>query len=208
MNNKSNYYENKYSSDDYYWGLNPSSTCLNVLKFKPPEKPYKLLELGCGEGRNSIFFARNGYQVTTFDLAQAGVDKTNKLADRLGLNVNAFKADILDFRLEDYFDIIFSTGNLHYLPLELREEVFQNYKTFTNPDGIHMLSVFVKKPFIAPAPEKEINSHKWYSGELFGLYHDWKIEYCTEEIFDCMSSRVPHKHATNRILSRKIEVEI
>lgn len=208
MNDKSNYYENKYSSEDYYWGLNPSPTCLNVLRFKPPEKPYKLLELGCGEGRNSIFFARNGYQVTTFDLAQAGVDKTNKLADKLGLNVNAFKADILDFRLEEKFDIIFSTGNLQYLPPELREEVFQNYKNFTNPDGIHMLSVFVKKPFVAPAPEKETNFHKWYSGELFRLYHDWKIEYCTEEIFDCMSSGVPHKHATNRILSRKLDDEI
>ncbi len=208
MNDKSNYYENKYSSEGYYWGLNPSSTCLNVLKFKPPEKPYKLLELGCGEGRNSIFFARNGYQVTTFDLAQGGVDKTNRLADKLGLNINAFKADILDFRLENNFDIIFSTGNLHYLPFELREEVFQNYKKFTNPGGIHMLSVFINKPFIAPSPEKEITSHKWYSGELFRLYHDWEIEYCTEEIFDCMSSGIPHKHATNRMLSKKIEEKI
>lgn len=208
MENKINYYDDKYSNEDYYWGLKPSETCFNVLKFKPPEKPFKLLDIGCGEGRNSIFFARNGYHVTSFDLAQAGIDKTKRLADKIGVNINAFKANIVDFRLNEKYDIIFSTGSLHYISPELREEIFQNYKEFTNLNGIHMLSVFVKKPFISPAPEKEKNSHKWYSGELFRLYHDWEINFCTEEIFDCVSSGIPHKHATNRILAKNIIVKV
>ncbi len=68
-----------------------------------------------------------------------------------------------------------------------------------------MFSVFVKKPFVAPAPEKESAAQTWMSGELFTHYAEWKIEYCTEEIFDCMSSGVPHQHAANRILARKME---
>jgi tellurite methyltransferase len=206
MEYQENYYDDKYSSKDFYWGLRPSKTCFKILELKPPDKPLKLLDIGSGEGRNAIFFARNGYQVTAIDLVQAGIDKTKQLADQIGVEINAFKANILDFRLAEEYDVIFSTGSLHYIPAELREEIFGNYKEFTAPDGVHMLSVFIEKPFIPPAPEGEKNSHKWLSGELFTLYHDWAIDYCTEEIFDCNSSGIPHQHATNRILARKVNI--
>jgi len=43
----------------------------------------------------------------------------------------------------------------------------------------------------------------WYSGELLRYYADWRIESCAEEIFDCMSSGIPYKHAENRIVARQ-----
>jgi len=201
----SNIYNELYKQPEYYWGFQPSATCYKVLQAMPPVKHLKLLDICCGEGKNSVFFARNGYDVTAFDLAEAGVEKTKRLADKVGVEVNVFKADIKEFRLTEKFDILFTTGALHYLPIELRAEIINNYKEFTADNGLHMFSVFVKKPFIAPAPEKETNAHKWISGELFTHYHDWKINYSAEEIFDCMSSGILHQHATNRILSQKIK---
>lgn len=38
----------------------------------PPITPLKLLVIGCGEGRNAVFFARNGYEVSAFDLSTKG----------------------------------------------------------------------------------------------------------------------------------------
>ncbi|MDP8227456.1 MAG: methyltransferase domain-containing protein [Candidatus Celaenobacter polaris] len=204
MKAKNNYYRDKYKDDEYYWGLKPSPSCFEVLKYLPPVRHLKLLNIGCGEGRNAIFFARNGYQVTAFDLAKDGVEKTKKLAEKIGVNVTVFRADINEFRLEDNFDILFSTGTLHYIKNELREEIFNNYKDFTNADGIHMFTTFVDKPFIPLAPEQETNAHAWLSGELFRFYHDWKIELCEEKIFDCMSSGIPHKHAVNCVLARRV----
>lgn len=67
-----------------------------------------------------------------------------------------------------------------------------------------MLGVFVKKPFIEKAPDSEATAHKWISGELFTYYKDWEIEYCTVEIFNCMSSGVPHKHCIDNMTARKI----
>jgi len=200
----SNIYDDIYKQEEYYWGFKPAPTCFKVLQALPPVKKLKLLDIGCGEGRNAVFFARNGYDVTAFDLADAGVEKTRKLADKTGVNVKVFKANINEYRLTDKFDIIFSVGTLHYIPKECREEIIANYKDHTKENGIHMLSVFVKKPFIEPAPEGEKSSYKWISGELFTYYHDWELEYSTEEIFDCMSSGNPHKHATNRMLARKV----
>ncbi|WP_286119110.1 class I SAM-dependent methyltransferase [Thermoactinomyces sp. DSM 45891] len=62
----------------------------------------KLLDIGCGEGRNAVFFARNGYDVTAFDISDAGIEKTKRLADHVGVEVNVFKADLLDFRYTIY----------------------------------------------------------------------------------------------------------
>lgn len=90
-------YEDEYNQDHYYWGLTPSKLCYKILFLFPPVKPLKLLDLGCGEGKDAVFFARNGYQVTAFDIADAGIEKTKRLADKTGVQVQVFKADILGF---------------------------------------------------------------------------------------------------------------
>jgi len=162
------------------------------------------LDIGCGEGRNAVFFARNGYNVTAFDLSLQGVEKTTKMAREANVNIDVFQANINDFRLTGKYDILFSSGVLHYIPESKRPEIFENYKQFTNVGGLHVFSVFVKKPFIDEAPDAEKSARKWLSGEIFTYYHDWEIKYCTEEIFNCMSGGIPHQHATNRIIAKKV----
>src|SRR5690625_5146747 len=57
-------YEEEYKIDGYYWGVQPSKTCYRILELMPPTRPLKLLDIGCGEGKDAVFFARNGYDVT------------------------------------------------------------------------------------------------------------------------------------------------
>ena len=198
-------YDAKYSQEPYYWTVRPSAICFDVLKYLPPDRPLKLLDIGCGEGRNAVFFARNGYQVHAFDISPAGIDKTRRLAAAAGVRVHAFLADLNEFRLQEPYDILFSTGTLHSSPPDLRAGLFDNYKAWTVEGGLNVFSVFVRKPFIDPAPDADPNTHEWRSGELFTLYHDWQIEWCTEEIFDCLSGGVPHRHAMNRMIARRVD---
>lgn len=197
-------YEEEYKSSNYYWGTEPNADCYKVLQLMPPTKRLKLLDVGCGEGKDAVFFARNGYEVSAFDVSDAGIEKTKRLADQVGVHVNVFKADLLDYRLDTHYDIIFSSGVLHYIKPEYRNEIFDNYKQFTNENGMHVFNVFVQKPFIAPPPEKEPNAYKWYSGELLKHYHDWLFQDSAEIVFDCNSSGIPHKHAMTTIAAQKI----
>lgn len=201
---KKTIYDEKYSGDDYYWGKRPSSSCFKVLKLKPPIEKLKLLVVGSGEGRNAVFFARNGYDVTAFDLSEEGVEKTKNFASDIGVDMNVFTDDINEFRCEENYDVIYSSATLHYIPKSLREEILGNYKEHTNPGGINVHSVFVDKPFIEEAPDSEETAQKWISGELMNYYHDWEIEWSVEDIFDCNSGGIPHRHAMNRIAARKI----
>jgi tellurite methyltransferase len=197
-------YEEKYKGKVNYFGIKPASLCLKVISMMPFDKRVKLLDIGCGEGRNAIFFARNGYEVTAFDSAMAGVENTKRNADQAGVQVNVFKADINEYRLEEKFDVIFSIGALHYIRPELKKEILDNYRNFTNDGGLNAHSVILQKPFITRAPDAEDTAYLWHSGEIFGFYADWRIEHCEEEIFDCNSSGVPHKHAVNRIIAKKV----
>lgn len=195
------WYEERYKDTEYYWGVKPSFMCLEVLRILPPDRPLKVLDAGCGEGKDAVFFAKNGYKVSAFDITQSGIDKAKSLAKRHGVCIDFFRADILDYRLEKEFDVIFCSGVLHYLPRELRGEVLGNWKRHTSEGGVNALNVFVEKPFIPDPPDHENTAHNWHSGELFGLYHDWRFERCEEVIFDCNSSGVPHKHCMDTLIA-------
>jgi len=199
-----NPYEQKYSGENRYWGMKPSALCRKVLEMMPAAGRVKLLDIGCGEGRNAIFFAKNGYEVTAFDLAAMGAEKTRQYAAQAGVEINVFQADLNEYRLKVNFDVLFSTGSLHYIRPQLRKEILDNYKNFTNPGGLNVHSVILEKPFIPRAPDAEDTAYLWHSGEVFGYYCDWQIEHCEEEIFDCNSGGIPHRHAVNRIIARKV----
>lgn len=198
------YYEDQYSDDDFYWGLVPSTLCYEVLRLCPPTRPLRLLDVGCGEGKDAVFFARNGYQVDAFDITREGVDKARRLADRCGVPVRAFQANVLDYRLEHTYDIVFSSGVLHYIPEVLRTEILADYRVHTRTNGLHALNVFVQKPFLPPPPEREENATVWRSGELATHYADWLLHEMSEVIFDCNSSGIPHKHCMDRLTAQRI----
>jgi tellurite methyltransferase len=195
------YYEDRYRKADYFWGIQPGPLCLKVLEALPPTRPLKLLDIGCGEGKDAVFFARCGYDVTAFDISNAGLEKTKRLAERARVPVRTFRANLWDYRLSEPYDILYSSGALHYIRPQLRDEIMENYRANVNGGGIVMFQVFVAKPFVAPPPEIEEHAHLWRSGQLSGYFHDWFFAHCSENVFDCDSSGIPHRHADNRLLA-------
>ncbi|MBQ7932911.1 MAG: class I SAM-dependent methyltransferase, partial [Clostridia bacterium] len=79
-----------YKNDEYFWGAEPTEFCYQILDKYPPVRYMRLLEIGCGEGLDAVFFARNGYDVTAYDIVPAGIRKTELLAARFGVPVTAF----------------------------------------------------------------------------------------------------------------------
>lgn len=197
-------YEEKYAGPDYYWGIAPNRLCYEIMKHKPPVRPYRVLDIGCGEGKDAVFLAKNGYIVSAFDAAETGLEKARALAHAHHVDIHFFRADINEYVLCEEYDIIFSSGVLHYLVPGRRERFIQSLKEHTPVGGLHALNVFVQKPFIEAAPDSEEAERRnapWYSGELMRQYHDWLFHKYEEEIFDCCSGGIPHKHCTNRMVA-------
>ena len=175
---------------------------------KPPVKPWRVLDIGCGEGKDAVFLARNGYMVSAFDVAEAGLSKARALAEKVGVHVDFFRADAADYRPDGEFDIIYSSGVMHFVSPAVRGELFDSLKEHTAPSGLHAINAFVEKPFIRRADDGERKDRKlWKSGELFMYYHDWMFLRADEEIFDCNSGGIPHKHCMDILVAQKVSAQ-
>lgn len=196
-------YEERYKRDGFYWGIAPNRMCYEVMRLKPPTAPLRLLDICCGEGKDAVFFANNGYIVSAFDIAEAGLEKGRRLAELNDVEVSFFTADVRDFIPDGEFDIIYTSGGLLYFSPERRQEMIEAYKNKTTPEGLNAMNTFVEKPFILRAPDSEETEQYWTSGEVFSYYHDWYFHTCTELIFDCESGGTPHRHCMNILIAEK-----
>ena len=89
----------KVKYDKYYRTENlfgePYSELISFFMDYP--KRGKLLDLGCGQGRDAIPLARLGYEVTGIDNSKVGIDQMNKLAQSENLNLRGIVADIYQY---------------------------------------------------------------------------------------------------------------
>lgn len=197
-------YDQRYAGGTFYWGKKPSSMAPRVVELMEPSADFhKLLDLGCDEGRDVVYFAQHGFAATGLDLSLVGLEKAQRYAEEVGVRIETIHADIVDYELEDIYDVVFSTGTLHYLPPDRGKGRFEDCRAHTSPDGTNVISLFVEKPFIPPAPDADANAYLFRSGELPGYYWDWEIAQYSEEVFDCTSGGVPHKHAICRMIARR-----
>lgn len=195
-----------YSKEDYYWGKEPNKLASRLLEYIPESQRVgkKLLDLGAGEGRDSVFFAQKGFNVTAFDFAPAGLEKAHRLATEQNVEISTLEGDINHLSLDDTVDVIYSIGTLQYIAPEYRTRQFNHFKENTHEAGIHVLFTFVKHPDVPIAPDWGTNEFLFERDELVGYYPDWECLYTTEFIFDCESSGVPHQHAAQIVIVKKV----
>jgi len=132
-------WDKRYKSNEYMYGLKPNQyliTNLNKLK------PGKILLPGDGEGRNSIYAAKLGWEVTAFDYSSSGKEKALKLAESNNVNINYKVSDVETFDSLEKFDVI-SIIFLH-LPKETRINFHKNLHKFLKPEGLVILECFSK----------------------------------------------------------------
>jgi len=91
-----NFWDERYGTDEYAYGIEPNDF-LRAEAHRIPPGP--VLCLAEGEGRNAVFLAGLGHQVTAVDLSVEGMRKTERLAQRRGVTIEVIQADLATFEL-------------------------------------------------------------------------------------------------------------
>ena len=97
LDQQSQYWEKKFLSKPEMFGLEPSKAAINTLKIFKEQNIEKIVELGAGLGRDSIFFAKNSIHVSALDYSSTAIKTINKKTSENKLS-NFISAKIFDVR--------------------------------------------------------------------------------------------------------------
>jgi tellurite methyltransferase len=163
----------------------------------------RVIDLGTGEGRDLLHFARNGFRAEGIDTSATGLAKAQERAAAEKLSIWTRQADLRTVLLQGPYHVVYSSGTLTYLAPDERKGRFSHFKEVTSPGGIHAVNAFVEKPYLGMPLDWGADEHYYRSGELLSHYWDWEIIESMEEEFECTSGGVPHCHAMDTVIARR-----
>ena len=135
------YWNKLYSKDDYF-GKGPTKLAIDTIKIFEKHKVKRILEIGCGQGRDALFFAQQGYEVNALDISENAVSYINKVKNELKLdNLNVKVHDIFDpFDYEKKFDFVYSNLVLQFFHKNELSGIFANISNFMKDDSLFFFS--------------------------------------------------------------------
>jgi tellurite methyltransferase len=130
-------------------------------------RPGRALDLACGAGRNALFLASLGWQVTAVDRCAAGIRLMRERAAGLVLNPRIADLEAGEFTIEPgAFDLI---CDFYYL----QRDLFPAIREGVRPGGVFTGAVHLFQ-------EGRASRHVLHPGELRDEFHGWKILFYSE----------------------------
>jgi 2-polyprenyl-3-methyl-5-hydroxy-6-metoxy-1,4-benzoquinol methylase len=90
-------WDRRYAGSELLWTGKPNRFLIAEAGDLPPGRA---LDLACGEGRNAIWLAEQGWQVTGVDFSEVALEKARRLAEARGVDAEWVAADLLEYRPE------------------------------------------------------------------------------------------------------------
>ncbi len=197
------FWEDSYKDDNIStFGSQPNATLVEFQHLF--NKSWSVLDVGCGDGKNSLYLADIGYdKVDAFDLSANAIAKANRLAASKNVRVNAWVQDLTRFVFSKPYDLIMSFGTFHFVDKESWKSFILKAKLNTTLNGIHIIQLFTNvipaSPDIAPFAVGLANDE-----EIKELYSDWNILQFKSYTFSDEHPGIPkHYHSSNKIVAQK-----
>ncbi|MBI4726263.1 class I SAM-dependent methyltransferase [candidate division TA06 bacterium] len=105
------FWEKAYKSIESSTFGNPSLEIYEISNSLP--KGARILDAGCGDGRNALYLAEKGFSVDAFDISANGIEKLTLLAKQKDIKINAWVQDLAGYDFNTHYDLIISHGVLH-----------------------------------------------------------------------------------------------
>ena len=132
-------WNDRFSDKTYLYGTEPN----DFLKEKHHHIPAKgrVLCIGEGEGRNAVYLAQQGYEVTALDASIVGLEKTKQLAQQKNVNVKTQHIDLAHYEFTpNHWDAVVSI--FCHLPPQLRQKVHQAIPLTLKSNGVMLLEAY------------------------------------------------------------------
>lgn len=159
--------------EDYFpkkYGCNPPHS--EVLEAMQSVQPGRALDLGCGQGRNALFLAQQGFAVTAVDQNELALEILRGVVDQEDLDLQIGRYDIQTASLSQDYDLIVSTVVLMFLQADRIPDIIRNMQEQTTVGGYNLIVCAMDTedfPCSMPFP------FTFKEGELADYYKDWEL---------------------------------
>lgn len=193
--------DENYFTDKY--GL--TRTHSEVLNAAGIVAPGRALDLGCGNGRNSLYLAANGFDVTAWDRNSMSIDNLKRIVAAEGLET-VLHSDIVDLNsvtFDGEYDFILSTVVMMFLQPQTIPGLIANMQRTTRSGGYNLIVAAMDTddfPCTVGFP------FAFRPGELKNYYQGWEFIKYNEDVgelhrTDAEGNRIKLRFAT--MLARK-----
>lgn len=106
----------------------------------------KSLDIGCGNGRNSMYLAQRGFEAYGVDFSETSIQWACKTAKENSIKVKFSCESIFDFKEElESYDFVYDSGCFHHIKPHRREQYFNTVIKFLKPKGYFAMTCFNEK---------------------------------------------------------------
>jgi len=201
-------YDGGYRKCPCFWGKTPGKLVSALADLIPSFHGLQILDAGCGEGKNAVFFAQRGALVRAVDVSARALDNARRAWDRDITQMCTWEhGDIQQLALPaSHYDIIVAYGLLHCF--RYRRSIIQTIKKFqtgTKIGGYNIIVAFnSRKQDLRAHPKLRpcLIDHSDY----VRMYSDWQLVHPSDTDLEEShpDTNIIHRHSLTRILARKI----
>lgn len=167
----------RYDSDTYVFGTEPNDFLKSVAEQIKPNS--KVLCLADGEGRNGVYLAEQGHQVTAIDQSQVGLDKAQQLAQKRGVKLATTVADLSDYDLgRECWDCIVSI--FFHIPPVLQKVIYPRVIDALKPGGLLILESYTPKQLEFKTGGPPVAENMLTADQASAAFAALDIQLCTE----------------------------
>ena len=159
--------------EDYFpkkYNTNPVHS--EVLEAMQTVKPCKALDLGCGQGRNALFLAQHGFDVTAVDQNELSLEILQSIVEQEDLDMPLGLYDINSASIGQTYNFILSTVVLMFLQADRIPAIIKNMQDQTSIGGYNLIVCAMDTD---DYPCSVNFPFTFKEGELADYYQDWEL---------------------------------
>ncbi|MFC5602019.1 methyltransferase domain-containing protein [Sporosarcina koreensis] len=136
-----NFWHERFSTEEYIYGKEPNQFVVEAARVLTKGKVLCIAE---GEGRNAVYLASLGFDVTAWDYAQAGLDKTQQLAEERDVFVKTELRDLaeVEWQEEQWDAIVHIFG---HFPADVMERTLAGIQKSLKVGGYYISELYTKE---------------------------------------------------------------
>lgn len=213
---EANIWENAYQNAKQLWGPNPD---FRLLQYFDLIDKGRVLDLGIGEGRNSIPFAANGFHIDGVDTSETALSRCRETFSGLNAMGDFVNCDLRKYDIKkDNYNLIIAASVLNFFKKSDIDILIQKIKDGLKDDGLIYLTVFStleprysmlnisqkqveKNTFYIE--ERNFHVHYFTQKEISEYFSDFKLICLFEGMEYDTSHGDPHYHGCIDFVARK-----